>query len=392
MSPLGLILTLLALILFLTAARYTFFAVLAVLDPPPRLPSAVATTRFCVLIPAHNEQAGLPATIEAARAFDYPKEKFRILVLADNCTDGTAQVAREAGVEVVERNDQLLTGKGEAVRWVLANHVRNDEALLICDADSRPAADYLRWMDRGLQRGYGAAQGFNGTANPEASGLAALATITGGMKNGLHYRGKTAAGLPAPLMNGLTLAARTWRRHPWRAFSVAEDFETYLHLVEEGVPIRFVPEAKILSIKLGSFRDAASQRERWSGGQSGLARTLALPMLLRALVKRSWVRADAALELLLPGYAPTTALLIFLALAAIALYPNQAHPAAGFSLAGLLLMAGQFAGGLTMIRWNRKTLTAVLLVPFYLVWKLALSVKALFAAPGRWRRASREND
>jgi cellulose synthase/poly-beta-1,6-N-acetylglucosamine synthase-like glycosyltransferase len=392
MTFVSVVLTLIALALFFIAARYAFFAAIALLDPAPEPPPRLLATRFCVLIPAHNEEAGVADTIRAAQRLSYPPERFRVLVLADNCTDGTADVARAAGAAVVERRDRLLPGKGEAVRWAVANHLTAGEALVIVDADSLPAPDYLQWMDRALGLGYGAAQGFNGAANADASSLATLAAITGAMKNRLHYAGKAAAGLPAPLMNGLTIAAATLHDHPWRAFSVAEDFETYLQLVDDGVPIRFVPQAKILSPKTKNFRDATAQKSRWSGGQSDLALRLALPMAVRAIERRSMERLDAALELLLPGYAPTTALLAVVALLGYFAFATWAHPSTGLALAGLLLMAAQFGVGLTFVRWTPQTLGALLLSPFYIVWKLGLALWSLVRRPTEWRRAARDGD
>jgi len=389
MSWLGLILAAVALALFLIAARYAFFAALALLQPAAPPPARLPMTKFCVVIPAHNEAAGVTRTIDAARKMDYPTELFRVLVAADNCEDETAARARQAGAGTVERTDAILTGKGELIHWVMKNHMRPDEALVICDADSLPARDYLSWMNHALASGYGAAQGYNGAANPEDSSLAMLSALTGGMKNRLQYAGKLSAGLPAPLMNGLTLAAVTWQMHPWQAFSIAEDFETYLRLADAGVPMRYVPEAKILSNKARSFKAASGQRRRWSGGQSRLAWRVAWPMAIRALKERSLVKFEAALDLLLPGYATCTGLLFIVVIIGALLCSDGSHPAVGLALTGLLLMLGQFIAGLFFIHWTRKTFTALLLAPFYILWKLFLALQALFRGPEEWHRADR---
>jgi cellulose synthase/poly-beta-1,6-N-acetylglucosamine synthase-like glycosyltransferase len=384
MIALRLALTLIALALFAVAARYAFYAALALLSPPAALPPRQPTTRFVVLIPAHNEAGSIRATVEAALRLAYPRELFRVLVLADNCEDGTARFAREAGAQVIERRDPANPGKGKAIAWALANHFRSDEALVIVDADSRPAADYLIWLDCALGRGYGAAQGFNGAANPDESSLAALAALTAGMKNGLHYAGKIAAGRPVPLMNGLALSAATLRAHPWQAFSIVEDFETYLRLVDAGVPMRFVPEAKILSPRAGKFAAAAGQKARWSGGQSRLARDSAWPLAKRALRERNCNKLSAACDLLLPGYATLTGLLAVVAFLG-GLLPG-ASPAAGFALAGLVLMAAQFAVGLARMRWTPQLAKAMALAPVYVVWKVVLSARSAIKTPARWER------
>jgi cellulose synthase/poly-beta-1,6-N-acetylglucosamine synthase-like glycosyltransferase len=383
------LLAVIAAALFFAAARYTWFAVLAWYSPPAPPPAREPRTRFCVLIPAHNEAATIRDTVEVALRLDYPPELYRVLVLADNCDDGTVGLARAAGAQVVERFDPAHAGKGQAIAWVLALHGRPGEALVIVDADSRPAHDYLRWMDRALQSGYGAAQGFNGSANPDESSLAALAAITSGMKNGLHYAGKTAAGKPVPLMNGLTIAADTLREHPWQSFSLVEDFETYLRLVNAGVPIRFVPEAKILSPRAGRFAAAAVQKQRWSGGQSRLARRVAWPMAVRALRERQSDKLSAALDLLLPGYATVTGLLFAVALLGYWLSDGEPRLAVGLSVGGLLLMMIQFALGLARMRWTPRLAWAVALAPVYIVWKMLLAARSFVRLPGRWNRAVR---
>jgi len=378
-----------AVLLLAAALYYGVFAAWALLRPPTPPRERQPQTRFCVLIPAHDEEASIQHTIAAAQAFDYPAELFRVLVLADNCVDRTTQVAREAGADVIERVAPDEPGKGQAMAWALEHHINADEALLVCDADSRPDPKYLRWMDRAFGEGAGAAQGFNGSANAAASSLAALAAVTSGMKNGLHYAGKAAAGLPVPLMNGLVLSAATIAAHPWRAFSITEDFEHYLRLVDAGVTVRFVPEAKILSPRATGFAAAGRQKRRWSGGQTSLARELAWPMACRAVAGGALYKLAAALDLLMPGYSPLTALLVVVAAAAGYLF-GIAH--AGFLLAaaGLAVMALQFAIGLARLEWTPQLAMAVALAPFYIVWKIALALKSALFKPDRWQRASRD--
>lgn len=379
-----------AVLLFPAAARYAFFAFAGLVGSPAARPAGPPRTRFCVLIPAHDEEAHVAVTVAAARRFAYPPELFRVLVLADNCTDGTAEQARRAGAEVVERRQPDNPGKGQAVAWAVAQHLRPDEALLICDADSRPAPDYLFWMDRVLAAGYGAAQGFNGSANPEQSSLAALAALTGTMKNRLHYTGKAVLDLPTPLMNGLTIAADTWRAHPWRAFSITEDFETYLYLVDEGVKIGFAPEAMMLSPRATGFAAASTQKARWSGGQHWLARTVARPMARRALRSFSLYRLSAALDLLVPGYAPLSGMLLALAALCLVLLPGLGHPATLLALAGLGMMIAQFAIGLAFMKPTPALARAVLLAPFYIAWKIPLALRSRLRRPAEWRRADRD--
>lgn len=390
MILLSILLSVSAGLLLLPAVRYAFFAFAGLVGSPAPLPARPPRIRFCVLIPAHNEEAHVAVTVAAARRFDYPPDLFRVLVLADNCADGTAAEARRAGAEVIERHAPDNPGKGQAVAWAIERHFRPDEALLICDADSRPAPDYLTWMDRAFDSGCGAAQGFNGSANPGQSSLAALAALTGTMKNRLHYAGKAVLGLPVPLMNGLTLAAETLHRHPWRAFSITEDFETYLYLVDEGVKIGFTPEAMMLSPRATGFAAASTQKARWSGGQHWLARTVARPMARRALRRLSLYRLSAALDLLVPGYAPLSGMLVLMSALSLIVFRNPCHPATMLALAGLALMVGQFLIGLLFMKWTPTLAKAVLLAPFYIAWKIPLALRSRLRRPAEWRRAERD--
>ena len=77
-------------------------------------------TRFAVLVAAHNEAHGISDVLESLARQEYPRELFDIYVVADNCTDETADVARAHGAIVYERTDAVFIGKGHAIGWLLA--------------------------------------------------------------------------------------------------------------------------------------------------------------------------------------------------------------------------------------------------------------------------------
>ena len=76
-----------------------------------------ASRRFCVLVPAYNEEAGIGGTVQSLQALNYPPDRSRIVVLADNCTDGTARIAAAHGADVIERHDPVRRGKGWALQF-----------------------------------------------------------------------------------------------------------------------------------------------------------------------------------------------------------------------------------------------------------------------------------
>src|SRR4051812_19148162 len=115
--------------------------------------------RFAIVIPAHNEETGLPSTLAACRRLDYLPSAVRVFVIADNCTDSTASVARQAGATVLERREPAHRGKGYALAWglpwVLLEPV---EAVVVVDADCVPDANLLGAVSARMSGGARAVQ------------------------------------------------------------------------------------------------------------------------------------------------------------------------------------------------------------------------------------------
>src|SRR5258708_253284 len=113
-----------------------------------------ARRRFAVLVPAHNEQALIGRLLTSLQQLDYPVDLFEVCVVADNCIDATAALARAQGARVYERFEQLQRGKGFALRWLLEQlrDEKNDyEAFVVLDADSVVQPNFLRCMDARLE-------------------------------------------------------------------------------------------------------------------------------------------------------------------------------------------------------------------------------------------------
>src|SRR5262249_35179285 len=131
---------------------------------PPR-------TRFAVLVPAHDEELLIRRVVGSVQAIDYPPELYTLHVIADNCTDRTAELARGMGAVVHERHDLEHRGKGYALRWLfgqlLADPASGD-AFVIVDADSLVNRGFLRALDRRLRAGAVAIQAYDTVLNIEA--------------------------------------------------------------------------------------------------------------------------------------------------------------------------------------------------------------------------------
>jgi 1,2-diacylglycerol 3-beta-glucosyltransferase len=244
--------------------------------------------RVVVIVPAHDEQYGLPATLGYLAEQDYPAERLEVVVIADNCSDATAEAGRNAGVEVWEREDDDR-GKGQVLAWAIDRvwQQRPDtEAIAIVDADCRPLPDLISALEAPLRRGAPAAQAIYDVLNPEASPTAALRWGAFALKHRVRPRGRVAFGLSAGLFGtGMAFRADLLQALPWDAFSVAEDIQYHLHLADFGARVAYVHDSMIRSAMPTTGQKGHRQQLRWESGNARLAREYA-PRLIRSGLRR----------------------------------------------------------------------------------------------------------
>ncbi|MGL6096306.1 MAG: glycosyltransferase family 2 protein [Fimbriiglobus sp.] len=245
------------------AEYYALFATLGWRKPRP-VSGTTPRTRFAVLVPAHDEELGLPRTLAAIAAADYPPELLHVLVVADNCTDGTAAVARAAGVGCVERADPLNRGKGYALAYGLpAALADGPDAVLVLDADCTLDAAAFRVLDAEFAAGADAVQLPVKMGDPNAgpSGLvmAAGSEIENAVQAGLSAMGR------AVRLRGTGMAFRrsVLERCGWNAFGLAEDAEYGATLERAGVRVRFAAGAGVRNTPPVGVADLCKQRARW---------------------------------------------------------------------------------------------------------------------------------
>ena len=195
---------------------------------------------FAILIPAHNEQSDIGRLLASLAALDYPRERHTVCVIADNCTDQTAQIARAAGARVYEREDATKRGKGYALAWIfgqLAGEGLTFDAYTVLDADSVVDPDFLRALARGLATGAPALQASNAVLNVSESPSTALRWLALTLMNHVRPLGRNRLGGSSTLTgNGMCLTHSLLQRHPWQAYGLAEDYQYYLTLVQDGEP------------------------------------------------------------------------------------------------------------------------------------------------------------
>jgi 1,2-diacylglycerol 3-beta-glucosyltransferase len=343
-------------------------------------PPLAQVPRIALLVPAHDEAEVIGALLASVAALEYPQARRDVYVIADNCTDATARLAREAGVpgvRVTERHDLVRRGKGHALRWQLEALERAGEryaGYLIVDADSQLSPNFLRVMAAGLVRGADAQQGQYRVQNEDASWVAGLRAIAFALFNHLRPAGRSALGLSAGLKgNGMCFSRRVIEREGWGSYSLAEDAEHHLALVAAGVRVRYVPDAIVTSAMPVDLRQAETQQHRWERGRLVLARAYAAPLLSAALRERDPARLDAIAEVCLPPLSVLVGALALVIVLALALgwAPGLAIAAA---LAGLLALHG--LAGMALAHLTPRAYLSLAYAPVYVVWKIGVYLRA----------------
>ncbi len=164
---------------------------------PDRLPS---TRRFLVAIPAHDEEAGIVATVMSCKSLNYPSHLFQVVVIADNCSDATAERARGAGARVLERQDAARKSKGHAIQFLIDSLIQAGEldcldALIIIDADSTAHPELLRRFAEILDTGQEWIQCYDTVRNADDTWRTRLMAYAFSMINGVTLLGQSALGL-----------------------------------------------------------------------------------------------------------------------------------------------------------------------------------------------------
>lgn len=256
----------------------------------PGNPQHCADASFAIVIPAHNEEHGLAMTLRSVFASNYPPEKLGVLVIADNCTDRTAAVARECGAICLERQSDTERGKGYALAVAIPRVLAGKpDAVMILDADCELAADTVQRFAAAMADGAEAVQAARVPRNP-GDGSAALVSAVGSIIENAISAGRDRLGLTVALRgSGMAFTRNVLERFPWSSFGLTEDAEYAGVLTRAGVRVRFLADVEVRGEVPAEAAVLTQQRKRWRaalwGGGPGLfARWLASkPLVLLQL-------------------------------------------------------------------------------------------------------------
>ncbi len=378
-----------------SATAYLIVLALAsvfVKEPPP--PGKETLHSFAILVPAHNEELLISRLLTSLLAVSYPSHLRRIFVIADNCTDGTAEESASYPVDVLVRNDPTERGKGFAIKHALEKIGTNSfDAFLIVDADSVVDPFVLKELNVSLNRGEQAIQCHNGLGNRHDSWFTELLYVSRVLNNVLYHHAKYKLGLSSHLMgNGMCFASGLLGEMGWTAFTAGEDWEYYTTLIEKGHKVAFALKAVVRHQESKSLEQATSQRLRWARGRFQIGRTAGLKLLFTGLRRRNMFMADASLPFIFPNYS-LHANLAFLACFLSCLSPASVLklPLICVSVALCLCLLALFVSGMLLAGSFFRILRALLHAPAFFCWKSAidfLSVTGIYRGD-KWVRTLR---
>ena len=349
--------------------------------------------RFAILIAARNEEAVLPHLLESIRNQGYPAELLDTYVVADNCTDRTAEVARAHGAQVFQRFNKQQVGKGYALNFLLKQidgNVGLDQydAFLVFDADNLLEPDYVAQINQTYSDGYEAFCGYRNTKNFGGNWLSAGYGIWY-LHDSTHLnRSRMLLGTTCAVTGtgfGFTRALLE-RCGGWHFFTLTEDIEFNTWCATHGVRIGYCHDAILYDEQPENFRQSWRQRTRWT--QGGLQVSVKYAKELFLGLFRGGRTAYASFEmatLSMWGYGMSA-----LSCGMTLLVTFLAERWIGIAMALVMALVGTYfsmllIGGLTLLtEWKRIRATtaqkigAAFAFPLFMITFVPISVTALF--------------
>lgn len=380
--------------LFFICYAYQFLYIPLVLAKKQRpLPCPPSPHRYAVLIAARNEAAVIGGLLDSLRQQTYDPALLTVFVVADNCTDGTADIARRRGAVVYERFNHINVGKGYALDF-LTQHIKADypdgfDGYFVFDADNVLSPDYIERMNAVFSGGYEIVTSYRNSKNYAdnwiSAGYALWFLRESRYLNGARNRLGSSAAVGG---TGFLFSQRILdESHGWRFYLLTEDIEFSIHHILQGERIAICEDAVLYDEQPTDFRQSCRQRLRWAKGYIQVFRRYGAE-LLKGTAKGSWSCFDMSMSILPAFILTALGLLANLTLTALGLMQGDG---VWFAMRSLLECMGSILatllvlGGITVAsEWRRihapawKKIAFTLTFPLFMLTYLPISLAALF--------------
>ena len=357
--------------------------------------------KFMAVIPAHNEEAVIKNLVESLAAQNYPKELYDIYVIADNCTDATAELAKEAGAIVLKRFDEKNKTKGHALNWFIKQKIEENadyDALCVFDADNIVDKNFLKNMNKKLCQGEEVVQGYRDIKNPTDSWIAGGYAIFYWMMHRFYHLARYNLGL-SPLLNGTGFMVKFDLLKPngWQTITLTEDIEFSLINIAQGRKLGWAVDAIVYDEQPVTFKASWSQRSRWTVGHLQCMKEYTGKLINGVKEYKTLMNFDGALYL----FGIPMMLLTFLLLGVnILLYMG-----AEMGVAELMWNVGKFlfttflmpvVTGVAIMALEKKPIKpmvkAIVMYPVFMGSWILINIKCLIKPNTKWEKIEHVRD
>ncbi|MGL5086213.1 MAG: glycosyltransferase family 2 protein [Clostridium sp.] len=260
--------------------------------------------RFAMLVAAHNEEVVIGNLVESLKKQKYPKEMYDIFVIADNCSDNTAKIAREYGANVYERFNNEQKGKGYALEWMFAKIFKMNkkyDAIAVFDADNLVSPNWLKEMNSKMCEGYKVVQGYIDSKNPNDSWIATSYSVAFWTQNRMYQLARANIGLSNQIGGtGFAIGTQILKDLGWGATCLTEDLEFSCKLILNGEKVGWAHDAIIYDEKPLTLKQSWVQRKRWMQGFTDVASRYFFKLLKKGIKDKQWFVLDCALYVIQP--------------------------------------------------------------------------------------------
>ena len=375
---------------------YLYLLALASVRVRTVMPGSNPNHRFAIAIPAHNESLVIERTVISLRKLLYPPDLFDIFVVADHCSDDTAEIARIAGAIVYERNEGPRGSKGAALQWLFARildlHDDNPyDAIVIFDADTIVDPLFLSVMDVHLSEGTPVIQGQHCISNPHDGWFPTLTWAMFIIDNRFQNLGRSNLGWSAKNMgDSICFRSDIIRIFGWGE-GLTEDYAFRLQLLLAGIKIKYEPNAIGYGEAPISWDIARSQRERWLRGSHDASKQYARHLLKKAFYERDMASLDGALQSYLPSFSTLT--LISAILFVMTWISNKAldmHLSSWPWIVALIMLLLYPYLGLMLEHAPMRAYLVMMSGPIFILWRTWLAFSSRFQKKSvKWIRTPR---
>ncbi len=272
--------------------------------------------KFMAIIPAHNEENVVAELIESLKKQNYPEELLDIYVIADNCTDRTAEIAKKCGAIVYERFDPEKKTKGYALNWFLQQKIEENasyDAFCVFDADNIVDINFIKNMNKKLCQGEEVVQGYRDIKNPTDNWITAGYTIFYWTMNRFYHLARYNVGL-SPLINGTGFMVKfdLIKDEGWNTKTLTEDIEFSLKTIIKGKKLGWATDAIVYDEQPLGFKQSWKQRTRWTVGHIQCMKEYTKPLALAIKEHKKIMNFDGFLYIIgsIPMFIATLILLI----------------------------------------------------------------------------------